>query len=125
MSGADRTLDAETSGFMPLDTLLCGLGHELDHAAELLRRYERAVLAHKSLPGTGAGGARELQLVDLVIQILEDLGPLSRHVSAEVPTGTEVPRAVVGRLRLDQLRAVLGGPEHRDRPHVGGHIDVF
>lgn len=125
MSGADPTPGSEASEAMALDTLLCGLGNELDHAAELLRRYERAVLAHKVLPGPGAGGARELQLVDLVIQILEDLGPLSRHLAAEVPTGTEVPRAVVCALRLDQLRSVLGGPARRDTPHVGGHIDVF
>ncbi|TCO70761.1 hypothetical protein [Rhodovulum euryhalinum] len=121
-------IETPTPGAPPrlgLATLLDGLGHELDHAAELLRRYERAVLAHKSLPGAAQGGARELQLVDLVIQLLEDLGPLTGRVAETIPPDAAVPCAVVEGLRLDQLRAVLGGATRREKPHSGGHIDVF
>lgn len=110
---------------LALGALLWGLGNELDHAAELLRRYERAVLAHRSLTGTAAGGASELQLVDLVIQILEDLGPLVARLSGEVPPETAIPAGLVDDLRLDQLRGVLGGATPREAPHAGGHIDVF
>ncbi|SIO03037.1 hypothetical protein SAMN05444722_0171 [Rhodovulum sp. ES.010] len=108
-----------------LEALLAGLGDELLHAAELLRRYERAVLSHKAVADVAPGGARELQLVDLVIQILEDLGPLSQAMAAAAPPDASVPAELVDRLRLDQLRAVLGGATPRETPHSGGHIDFF
>ncbi|HDR29897.1 hypothetical protein [Rhodovulum sp.] len=111
----------------PLDLarLLGGLGHELGHAVDLLRRYERAVLARTGTPAPSVGGARELQLIDLVIQILDDLGPLAERLARATPADTCIPGSVLEDLRLDQLRTLFGGPTRREAPHSGGHIDVF
>ncbi|NDK36589.1 hypothetical protein [Rhodovulum sulfidophilum] len=100
-------------------------GHELQHAAELLRRYEKAVLERQVSRAVRQGGASELQLVDLVIQILEDMAPFSQDLAKLMPEETRVPESLIGRLRLDQLRAVMGSAEIRDTPHSGGDIDVF
>ncbi|MBL3561836.1 hypothetical protein [Rhodovulum sulfidophilum] len=100
-------------------------GHELQHAAELLRRYEKAVLERQVSQAVRQGGASELQLVDLVIQILEDMAPFSQDLAKLMPEETRVPESLIDRLRLDQLRAVMGGSEIRDAPHSGGDIDVF
>ncbi|OLS51141.1 hypothetical protein [Rhodovulum sulfidophilum] len=100
-------------------------GHELQHAAELLRRYEKAVLERQVSQAVRQGGASELQLVDLVIQILEDMAPFSQDLAKLMPEETRVPESLIDRLRLDQLRAVMGGAEIRDAPHSGGDIDVF
>ncbi|ANB35370.1 hypothetical protein A6024_15465 [Rhodovulum sulfidophilum] len=100
-------------------------GHELQHAAELLRRYEKAVLERQVSQAVRQGGASELQLVDLVIQILEDMAPFSQDLAKLMPEETRVPESLIDRLRLDQLRAVMGGAEIRDTPHSGGDIDVF
>ncbi|TCM85059.1 hypothetical protein [Rhodovulum steppense] len=125
MTAPDRVFPAGEVAPLALATVLGGLGHELGHAADLLRRYERAVLARESVPDERPRGARELQLVDLVIQILDDLGPLAARLADEVPPGTAIPGAVLDQLRLDQLRTLLGGPTRREAPHSGGHIDVF
>ncbi|BAQ68481.1 hypothetical protein NHU_01322 [Rhodovulum sulfidophilum] len=100
-------------------------GHELQHAAELLRRYEKAVLERQVSQAVRQGGASELQLVDLVIQILEDMAPFSQDLAKLIPEETRVPESLIDRLRLDQLRTVMGGAEIRDAPHSGGDIDVF
>jgi hypothetical protein len=106
-------------------SVLAALGEEMSHAAELLRRYERAVLVHKRVADAGSGAASELQLVDLVIQILEDVAPFSRALADQVPDDVRVPPALIEQLRLDQLRVHLAGTETRAAPHSGGHIDVF
>ncbi|WP_155773963.1 hypothetical protein [Rhodovulum sp. MB263] len=100
-------------------------GHELLHAAELLRRYEKAVLERQVAQSVRQRGASELQLVDLVIQILEDMAPFSQDLAKLMPEETRVPESIIDRLRLDQLRTVMGGAETRDSPHSGGEIDVF
>ncbi|ARC88204.1 hypothetical protein B5V46_06065 [Rhodovulum sp. MB263] len=66
-----------------------------------------------------------MQLVDLVIQILEDMAPFSQDLAKLMPEETRVPESIIDRLRLDQLRTVMGGAETRDSPHSGGEIDVF
>lgn len=106
-----------------LVAVLRGLGREMEHAAELLRRYERAVLDHA--PAGTRPRAGDLQLVDLVIQILEDVGPFSVALANLVPPGTAVPAALIDEMRLDQLRQHLGGGAVRRTPHSGGEIDVF
>ena len=106
-------------------SILEAMGEEMSHAADLLRRYERAVLDRRLAPETGTGAASELQLVDLVIQILEDVAPFSRALADYVPDATRVPPALIAQLRLDQLRTHLGGAAPRDAPHIGGHIDFF
>lgn len=100
-------------------------GHELSHAAQLLRRYERAVLERRAAQAAPPVGASELQLVDLVIQILEDMAPFSQELAKLMPETVHVPVELIDQLRLDQLRAVLGSAELRDAPHAGGDIDVF
>jgi len=107
-----------------LPTVLTALGQELAHAAELLRRYERAVLTHTDVSGAKVG-VSELQLVDLVIQILEELGPFSRGLAGCAQEGDAIPSDLIERLRLDQLRVHLGGRAPRRAPHSGGHIDFF
>ncbi|ARE41756.1 hypothetical protein RGUI_3615 [Rhodovulum sp. P5] len=108
-----------------LASVLGVLGHEMGHAAELLRRYERAVLMNAGETTPARTGASELQLVDLVIQILEDLGPFSKALSETLPKDLTVPPEIIDGLRLDQLRCHLGGTTLRETPHSGGHIDFF
>ncbi|GAA0289396.1 hypothetical protein [Rhodovulum strictum] len=125
MTGPASLDPAEETGALALATMLGGLGHELGHAADLLRRYERAVLARATSPDPKPGGVRDLQLVDLVIQILDDLGALATRLAQETPPAANIPASVLEDLRLDQLRALLGGPTRRHQPHSGGNIEVF
>ncbi|RAP42938.1 hypothetical protein [Rhodovulum kholense] len=108
-----------------LQRVMTTFGHELLHAAELLRRYEKAVLERRAAHPARVGSASELQLVDLVIQILEDMAPFGQELARLMPEDVQVPGSLIEQLRLDQLRAVMSTAEKRDAPHAGGDIDVF
>lgn len=115
-----------------LADLVRAVGAELGRTTARLRRVEFALLngGKSDAPGTAnplvSDVRTDIQMLDLVIQTLDDLGPLLEALGREMvePKSADASE-LLGRLRLEDLRRDLSQLDGFVTSNAGGSIEMF
>ena len=112
---------------LALGTLLQAAGRELAAVTELLVELENTVLTHLERDEAAPGTMGELQRLDLIQQIVADLGRLLARIAPDVPSDLPVDPAVASAaLTLERLHANLLQVSRIPTPDLPERrIDVF